>query len=123
MISNPPASRKEAILIMDSRNMPSAAVRHQNFRGAWSKLYKAGDLYLDLSLRVDGKGTVLVGQVIAEAQKPVALHVTLHGPSQSSSSPVNEYGNFRVSILEKGDHLLEFDLGEESFVVPGLEVL
>lgn len=123
MNPNPTASCKEAILIMDSRNMASAAVRHQNFQGAWSKLYKAGDLYLDLSLKVDGKGTVLVGQVIAEAQKPVALHVTLHGPSQSSSSPVNEYGNFRMSILEKGDHLLEFDLGEESFVVRGLEVL
>lgn len=123
MISKPPSSRKEAILIMDSRNMPGAAVRHHNFQCAWSQLYKAGDLYLDLSLKVDEKGTILVGQVIAEAQNPVALHVTLHGPSQSSSSPVNEYGNFRVSIVEKGDHLLEFELGEESFVVRRLEML
>jgi hypothetical protein len=123
MISNPPSSRKEAILIMDSRNLPSAAVRCQNFHGTWSKLYKAGDMYLDLSLKAEGRGAMLVGQVLVEVQKPVALNVTLHSPSRSNTSPVNEYGNFRVSIQEKGDHVLEVDLGEETFLVRGLEVL
>ncbi len=123
MILHYPTSRKEAILIMDSRTTPTRAVRHQNFQGAWSRLYKAGDLYLDLSLRVEGQGATLVGQVIAEAQKPVALNVVLHGPSGSEASPVNDYGIFRLNIREKGDHVLEFDLGDEAFMVPGLEVL
>ncbi len=122
MLPNP-MPRKEAILIMDSRNTPTGAVRHQPFHSAWSKLYKAGDMYLDLSLKADGKGTVLVGQVIAEAHQPVALSVVLQGPSRRDTSAVNEYGTFRLSVQEKGDHVLEFDLGEESFVVPGLEVL
>lgn len=123
MTSNPPASRKEAVLIMDSRNIPSAAVRHQNFQGVWSKLYKAGDLYLDLSLKVDGKGTVLVGQVIAEAHQSAALRVVLQGPSRRDTSAVNEYGTFRLRVQEKGEHALEFDLGEETFLVQGLEIL
>lgn len=116
-------SRKEAILIMDSLFTPSIALRQQSFRGGWSKLYKAGDLYLDLTLKTEGSKVVLVGQAIAEAQKPVALNVVLHGPSGCEASPVNEYGIFRLNIQEKGSHMLEFDLGEETFMVPGLEVL
>lgn len=118
-----PASRREAILIMDSRTTPASAVRHQNFHGVWSKLYKAGDMYLDLSLKAEGSGATLVGQVIAEAHKPIALSVVLHGPGGSNLSPVNEYGNFRLNVQEKGDHVLEFDLGGETFLVRGLEVL
>lgn len=123
MILHNPMPRKEAILIMDSRTTPTRAVRHQNLHGVWNKLYKAGDMYLDLSLKVEGKGAMLVGQVIAKAQKPVALNVVLHGPSGCEASPVNEYGIFRLNIQEKGSHMLEFDLGEETFMVPGLEVL
>ncbi|GIW25221.1 hypothetical protein [Meiothermus sp.] len=114
---------KEAILIMDSRHTPTRAVRHQAFRSSWSKLYKAGNLYLDLSLKAEGKETVLVGQVIAEAQQPMVLNVVLKGPSQRNASTVNEYGNFRLSVEEQGEHVLEFDLGEETYLVRGLEVL
>lgn len=123
MILQHPMPHKEAILIMDSRTTLASAVRHQNIPGAWSKLYKAGDMYLDLSLKVEGRGAMLVGQVIAEAHKPVAMSVVLQGPSRRSTSIVNEYGTFRLSVQEKGDHVLEFDLGEETFIVPGLEVL
>jgi len=118
-----PASRREAILIMDSRTTLTSSVRHQNFHGVWSKLYKAGEMYLDLSLKAGGRDAALVGQVIAEAHKPVALSVVLHGPGGSNFSPVNEYGNFRLNVQEKGDHVLEFDLDKETFVVRGLEVL
>ncbi len=123
MILHNPVPHKEAILIMDSRTTPTSTVRHQNFHGTWNKLYKAGDMYLDLSLKVEGRGATLVGQVIAEAHKPVALSVVLHGPGGSNLSPVNEYGNFRLNVQEKGDHVLEFDLGGETFWVRGLEVL
>ncbi|GIW33683.1 hypothetical protein [Meiothermus sp.] len=123
MILHNPMPYKEAILIMDSRNTPTSAVRHQPFHSAWSRLYKAGDMYLDLSLRPEGRDAVLVGQVIAEAHKPVTLSVVLHGPGGSNRSLVNEYGTFRLSVQEKGDHVLEFDLGEETFWVRGLEVL
>lgn len=123
MILHNPMPRKEAILIMDSRNTPTSAVRHQPIYSTWSKLYKAGDMYLDLSLKADGKATFLVGQVIAEAHQPVALSVVLQGPSKRNTSAVNEYGTFRLIVPEKGDHVLEFDLGEETFLVRGLEVL
>ncbi len=123
MTLHPPLLRKEAILIMDSRTAPTRAVRHQNHHGIWSKLYKAGDMYLDLSLKAEARGATLVGQVIAEAQQPVALNVVLHGPDGSEASPVNEYGIFRLNVQGKGDYTLEFDLGEEAFMVPGLEVL
>lgn len=118
-----PMPRKEAILILDSRNIPTSAVRHQPFHSAWCKLYKAGDIYLDLSFRPEGRDAVLVGQVIAEAHKSVAVSVVLHGPGGSNRSLVSEYGTFRLSVQEKGDYVLEFDLGEETFWVRGLEVL
>ncbi len=118
-----PMPHKEAILIMDSRTTPASAVRYQSFRGTWSKLYKAGDMYLDLSLKAEGRGAVLVGQVIAEAYQPMVLNVALYGPSQRETGAVSEYGIFRLNIHEKGEHVLEFDLGKETFLVRGLEVL
>ncbi len=117
-----PTSRKEAILIMDSRFMPGRALRHQSFRDGWSKLYKAGDLYLDLTLKTEGAKFVLVGQVIAEAQQFSELNITLHRPNGYNTSPVNEYGIFRLNIQEKGSHMLEFDLGQDAFVIHGIEV-
>lgn len=123
MILHSKIPAKEAILIMDSRSTQTSTVRHQPSHSAWSKPYKAGDMYLDLSLKADGNGAVLVGQVIAEAYQPVVQSVVLQGPGSRSTSSVNEYGIFRLNIQKKGDYVLTFDMGEETFMVRGLEVL
>ncbi|MBF6593055.1 MAG: hypothetical protein IVW51_01245 [Thermaceae bacterium] len=114
---------KEAILIMDSRSSQSG-LRHSGLSASWSKLYKAGGVYLDLSLKSEGSGAVLLGQVIAESKHPRVHSLSLHGVEGTAvaTSPVNEYGGFRLELKEKGDYSLEFNLGAESFKVDGLEV-
>ncbi|WP_337869216.1 hypothetical protein [Meiothermus sp.] len=115
-------SRKEAILIMDSRFTPGMALRHQNLFGRWSQLYRAGDLYLDLTLKSEDAKFVLVGQVIAEARQFSRSHITLHGPNRYNTSPVNEYGIFHLNIQQKGRYELEFAMGQETFLIHGIEV-
>jgi len=114
---------KEAILIMDSRSTPSG-VRSSSFSSSWSKLYKAGGVYLDLSLKSEGNGAVLLGQVIAESKLPKVRSLTLRGGEGDTlaTGMVNEYGGFRLELKTKGDCSLEFNLGSETFKLDGLEV-
>jgi len=114
---------REAILIMDSRSTPHLAVRKQNFSGFWSKLYKAGELYLDLTFRSEGANAVLMGQVITN-QELLSPRVVLHSPGKTSiaTTKLTESGRFRFEVKEPGDHLLELGVGEETFMVQGLEI-
>ncbi len=117
-----PPSRKEAVLIMDSRFTPSMALRHQNLFGRWSQLYRVGDLYLDLTLKSEDATFVLVGQVIAEARQFSRPHITLRGPNGYCTSPLNEYGIFRLNVQEKGCYELEFAMGQDKFLIHRIEV-
>ncbi|GIW28439.1 MAG: hypothetical protein KatS3mg070_1802 [Meiothermus sp.] len=122
MLSSPSSSHSEGILILDSRNMPGTTLRYQGSFSVWNRLYKVGHFYLDLSLKGDESGAFLVGQVICETQKPSSWQITLHGPSQHYSSPVSEYGSFRIKVAEKGEYDLELALGHETFWVRGLDI-
>lgn len=123
MLKSVASPNKEAILIMDSRSTPSG-VRSAGFGSAWSKLYKAGGVYLDLSLKPEAGGAVLLGQVIAEAKLPRVRSLTLLGGEGAAlaTGVVNEYGGFRLELKAKGDYALEFNLGAETFKLDGLEV-
>jgi hypothetical protein len=117
------ASAKEAILIMDSRSAQSG-LRGSGLSASWSKLYKAGGVYLDLSLKAEGNGAMLLGQVITESKHPKVRSLTLLGPGGTpvAASQVSDYGGFRLELKGKGDYALEFNLGGETFKVDGLEV-
>lgn len=119
----PVAAAKEAILIMDSRSAQKG-LRGSGLSASWSKLYKAGGVYLDLSLKLEGSGAVLLGQVITESKQPKVRTLTLldSGGAPVASSPVSDYGGFRLELKDQGDYALEFSLGGETFKVEGLEV-
>lgn len=122
MLSSPSVTHKDGILIMDSRHALGAPQQHQGLLTVWNRPYKMGSLYLDLSLKRNESGAFLVGQVVSAAQKPAAWRVTLHVPGHSRSSPINEYGNFRIQIPGTGGLELELTLENETFWVRGLDV-
>lgn len=117
------ASAKEAILIMDSRGARSG-LRGSGLSASWSRLYKAGGVYLDLSLKSEENGAVLLGQVITESKHPRVRSLTLLGSGGTpvAASQVSDYGGFRLELKDKGDYTLEFNLGGEIFKMDDLEV-
>lgn len=103
----------EAILIMDTRSV-RAGLRNQDLAGNWSRLYKANQLYLDVSLKVERGSAVLMGQVI-EAKpletrptdaKPEPVESTLKGQARlktlsdtvAAQVDLDESGGFRLDL-------------------------
>lgn len=108
----------EAILIMDTRSVRSG-LRNQDLVGNWSRLYKADQLYLDLSLKVERGSAVLMGQVIearptdAPASEPAlkgqACLKTL-SDSLAAQVELDESGGFRLDLPRGITHHLEVRL-------------
>ena len=112
----------EAILIMDARS-EGQSVRSSGYgqirHGAdWTRLYKAQDFYLDLSLQRNQDEAVLLGQLIP--MKEGSEIVGTVGTEDKRYIPLNEKGSFRVS-LEPGLHDLHIHLGSDLIVVRGVE--
>lgn len=112
----------EAILVMDARS-GSESVRSSDYgrirHGAdWTRLYKAQDFYLDLSLQRNQSQAVLMGQLIP--MKEGCEVVGTVGTEDKRYIPLNDKGGFRVS-LEPGLHDLHIHLGSDLIVVRGVE--
>lgn len=122
MVTTKP-SPVQAILVMDSRKT-SHALRSQNFSGAWSQLYKAGDFYLDLSLKPEAAGAILQGHIVADPSLYSHLHglVLLRKNQANLSAPLGSTGSFRVVLEEPGDYGLEIVLQDQVFRVEKLEI-
>lgn len=112
-----------AKLVMDSRKT-LVAVRGQNFTGSWSQLYKAGDLYLDLSLRNNGIESVLMGHLVTDASSPVAplskARLTSE-KNQTYMSDINSTGSFRLPA-QRGLYRLELELQGVGITIDRLEI-
>jgi hypothetical protein len=112
----------EAILVMDARSS-GESVRSSDYgrirHGSdWTRLYKAQDFYLDLSLQRNQSEAVLLGQLI-----PVKEGSQIVGSVATENRryiPLNDRGGFRVS-LEPGLHDLHIHLGSNLIVVRGVE--
>ncbi len=114
MIAEPKKTQLQAILVMDSRKT-SLAVRQQNFTGAWSQLYKAGDFYLDLSLKPDNHKTYLQGYIVADPSHLSAIQGTtrLHNEETELSTPLGLTGSFRLEVPQPGEYSLEIALQDQ----------
>lgn len=112
----------EAILVMDSR-VNVLAVRSLKITGSWSKLFKMGDRYLDLSLRAGDAQAVLLGKVVCPegvSGGTVAL-VGEKGETwgQAKLSPT---GMFNLAIEQAGIYNLEMSIGQQQFVIKPVDV-
>ena len=113
---------EEAILVMDSRT-GGESVRTSDYgrirHGAdWTRLYKAQNCYLDLSLQRGQNEAVLLGQLI-----PMKEGSEMVGTVETEDKryvPLNAKGGFRVS-LQPGLHDLHIHLGSDLIVVRGVE--
>lgn len=116
------ANYRDAILVMESRGI-APSVRSAAFTGVWSKLYQAGNLYLDVTLKPGAKTASLQGQLLSEGDLSVSGKVNLFRDSNILSSvPLGHEVGFGLTIDEPGDYRLELDLGTETIGVGGIEV-
>lgn len=117
----PKPTHMEAILVMDSRKT-SHAIRSQSFSGAWSQLYKAGNFYLDLSLKPQEGGALLQGHIVAEpGHNPNGL-VFVRTDKANQSIAISPTGSFRLALQEPGEYGLEIVLQDQVVRVGKLEI-
>ena len=111
-------ARCEAVLVMDSRQL-NPSVRSQAFVGGWSKLYQAGSYYLDLSLKMDGEGAVLMGHVLP----PVGEH-QVRGRVRVNAvvAELGVAGDFRVEVEVRELRGLEVELENVALSVSDLGI-
>lgn len=115
-------TQMEAILVMDSRST-QIAIRNQNFGGAWSRLYKAGAYYLDLALKPEDKGAVLIGQILSDKLgHPKGLVTLRSGLELMASTSISPTGSFRLALAQPGEQVLEVVLQDQVIQVGKLEV-
>jgi len=121
MLEYPNPIPMEAILVMDSRKT-SHAIRSQNFSGAWSQLYKAGNFYLDLSLKPQNDGAILQGHIVAEPGQDTNGLVFVRTDQANQSIAISPTGSFRLALQEPGQYGLEIVLQDQVVRVGKLEV-
>lgn len=123
MLTQDLPNRIHAKLVMDSRKT-LVSVRNQNLSGSWSQLYKAGDLYLDLSLRSNGLESVLMGHLVTDGVLPIPAHSTARLTSETNqlyASDISSTGSFRLPA-QRGLYRLELNLEGLDITVDRLEV-
>lgn len=112
----------EAILIMDSRSAP-AMVRSHSTCESWNRLYKLDNLYLDLSLKIDESGPLLMGKLLTP--NPLEGRVRLVAENQEvlQEAELGAMGVWRVQVPTDRVYRLEMHLGGHPPVVHSLDIL
>ncbi len=68
----------EAVLVMGSRGL-APSVRSLAFNSAWSKLYRADDYYLDMSVQPEDQSARLQGQLLSDkSERSLAGDIRLY---------------------------------------------
>ncbi len=101
-----------AVLVMETLNS-SLGLRTQAFTGGWSRLYQAGDYYLDLSFKPDVKNAVLTGRLLPSTpQERLEGRVELRPVTGGDGveTPLEESGVFRFECSLSGKQALMVDL-------------
>ncbi len=120
MITDKKPTRREAILVMDSRNV-LLAVRNQS-QGSWSKLYKVDNHYLDLSLKLEGANALLIGKLVTATQTEGSARLMACDGGLLQEVELSASGMFRLPVPMAGVYHLEMSLGEQQFVVRSVDV-
>ncbi|MCX8089115.1 MAG: hypothetical protein N3C58_07555 [Meiothermus ruber] len=123
MITESKKPQLQAILVMDSRRI-SLALRQQNFTGAWSQLYKAGDFYLDLSLKPDAHKAYLQGYIVADPSQLGSIQGTtsLYNEQTQLSTPIGVTGSFRLEVPQGGEYQLEIALQHQVIRLDSIQI-
>ena len=109
--------KKHAILVTTSTSA-KLALRKSGLQNKWSRLYQAGDFYLDLSLQNDGIQEVLIGQIVSSNKRESAPSVDAFDIQHKKlESTVDPQGQFRVIQDLQPIHRLEFMLEGEDYNV------
>ena len=114
----------DAILIMETRT-PKAGLRMQAFTGGWSRLYQAGDYYLDLTFKPDAKNAVLLGRLLPSSpQERLEGRVELVpvAGGDGFEAPLHASGEFRFDCNASGEHALMVDLHGTTLRVQPIEM-
>ena len=114
----------DAVLIMETRNS-NAGLRTQAFSGGWSRLYQAGDYYLDLSFKPESKTAVLLGRLLPSTpQERLEGRVELLPVSGADGleAPLHPSGEFRFECNTSGEHALMVDLQGTTLRVQPIEM-
>ncbi len=114
-------TRREAILVMDSRSVLSA-VRNHSLSGSWSKLYRVDNHYLDLSLKIEGTEPLLVGKLVTPTQTAGSARLMAYDGGLLQEVELSASGMFRLPVPATGVYHLEMNLGEQHFVVRSVDV-
>lgn len=114
-----------AVLVMESRGY-APAVRSISFGGNWSKLYQAGERYLDMNLKAGERSALLQGQLLGEGlEGPLSGRVTL-APLEPTGATlevaVERDGSFRLEPDTVGHYRLELALSDGAIVIDDLEL-
>lgn len=109
-----------ATLIMESNGF-APSVRSATFTQRWSRLYQAGPYFLDMTLKPEGKGALLQGQVLHQdgAALPADALMVL---GSNGEARLGATGDFQFFIDEVSELSLEARLNETAFVVEGLAI-
>ncbi|MCS7067899.1 MAG: hypothetical protein N2Z75_04120 [Meiothermus sp.] len=121
MITDKTPIRREAILVMDSRNA-LRAVRNHSVNGSWSRLYKVDKHYLDLSLKVEGTEPLLIGKLVTPTQSSGQARLMTCDGGVLQEVELSASGMFRLPVPATGVYHLEMSLGEQHFVVRSVDV-
>ncbi len=121
MITDKATTRREAILVMDSRNVLSP-VRNQGLSGSWSRLYKVDNHYLDLSLKVEGTEPILIGKLVTPTLSSGLARLMASDGGLLQEVELGASGMFRLPVPAMGVYNLEMSLGAQQFVVRSVDV-
>ena len=106
-------------LVMESRGI-APQVRSLANSCYWSKLYRAGQYFLDLSCKSNDASHVIRGHLFAESGYEVVkgkinLNQLNDAPIQANLS---NFGEFKLDVLESGCYELEVSLEGQSLKIP-----
>jgi hypothetical protein len=113
-----------AVLVMETRDS-NRGLRTQAFAGGWSRLYQAGDYYLDLSFKPEVKNAVLIGRLLPSTpQERLEGRVKLRPMTggEGLEAPLEPSGVFRFECNVSGDQALMVDLQGTTLRVEPIEM-
>ena len=107
---------------MESRGL-APAVRSVDFSGTWSKLYKAGDVYLDMTLKPAAKVASLQGQLLTEGTRALQGEIKLlKDGAVLASTMLGADADFGLNVAQPGVYALELELGGKTLAISDIEV-
>ena len=111
-----------AVLVMESRGL-APAVRSMDFSGTWSKLYRAGDVYLDMTLKPAAKAASLQGQLLTEGERALRGEIKLiKDGTVLASTMLGADADFGMNVAQPGLYGLELELSGETVAISDIKV-